>query len=123
MAKQNLRKEMESVLQALGLKDINNGVSTGLESWKPAGSRLESQSPVDGELIASVVQANKDDYEKVMVEQIKEESISHMNQIVQGYQENGMKEIGEQEITFVCKEYYLIDDAFLHKMIEWLESK
>ena len=67
MAKQNLRKEMESVLQALGLKDINNGVSTGLESWKPAGSRLESSSPVDGELIASVVQANKDDYEKVMV--------------------------------------------------------
>ena len=66
---------------------------------------------------------NIDDYEKVMVEQIKEESISHMNQIVQGYQENGMKEIGEQEITFVCKEYYLIDDAFLHKMIEWLESK
>jgi aldehyde dehydrogenase (NAD+) len=67
MAKQNLRKEMESVLQALGLKDINNGVSTGLNSWKPAGSRLESYSPVDGELIASVVQANKDDYEKVMV--------------------------------------------------------
>ena len=67
MAKQNLRKEMESVLQALGLKDINNGVSTGLQSWKPAGSRLESYSPVDGELIASVVQANKDDYEKVMV--------------------------------------------------------
>jgi len=66
MAKQNLRKEMESVLQALGLKDINNGVSTGLNSWKPAGSRLESYSPVDGELIASVVQANKEDYEKVV---------------------------------------------------------
>ena len=57
---------MESVLQALGLKDINNGVSTGLQSWKPAGSRLESYSPVDGELIASVVQANKEDYEKVV---------------------------------------------------------
>lgn len=57
---------MESVLQALGLKDINNGVSTGLHSWKPAGSRLESYSPVDGELIASVVQASKEDYEKVV---------------------------------------------------------
>jgi len=57
---------MESVLHALGLKDINNGVSTGLESWKPAGARLESYSPVDGELIASVVQASKEDYEKVM---------------------------------------------------------
>ena len=57
---------MDSVLQALGLKDINNGVSTGLNSWKPAGARLESYSPVDGELIASVVQANKDDYEKVI---------------------------------------------------------
>ena len=44
-----------------------------------------------------------------------------MNQIVQGYREDGLKEIGEQEITFVCKEYY--DDAFLHKVIEWIESK
>ncbi len=66
MTKQNLRNEMASVLQALGLKDINNGVSTGLNSWKPAGARLESYSPVDGELIAAVVQANKDDYEKVI---------------------------------------------------------
>ena len=66
MTKQNLRKEMESVLSALGLKDINNGVSTGLQQWKPAGARLESYSPVDGELIASVVQASKEDYEKVI---------------------------------------------------------
>lgn len=57
---------MESVLSALGLKDINNGVSTGLQQWKPAGARLESYSPVDGELIASVVQASKEDYEKVI---------------------------------------------------------
>lgn len=63
-----------------------------------------------------------DDYGKVMADEIKNDAISHMQQIVQGYQEDGLKEIGVQEITFTCKEYYLVDDAFLHKMIEWLES-
>ncbi|MFN3530194.1 MAG: aldehyde dehydrogenase family protein [Bacteroidia bacterium] len=66
MSNNNLRKDMESVLQALGINDINQGVSTGINSWKPTGARLESYSPVDGELIASVVQAGKDDYEKVI---------------------------------------------------------
>ena len=66
MATKNLRNDMEAVLKALQIKDINDGVSTGVHSWKPAGARLESYSPVDGELIASVVQAGKDDYEKVI---------------------------------------------------------
>lgn len=57
---------MEAVLKALQIKDINDGIGTGVNSWKPAGARLESYSPVDGELIASVVQAGKDDYEKVI---------------------------------------------------------
>lgn len=64
-----------------------------------------------------------DEYEKVMAEEVKKDAVSHMNQIVQGYREDGMKEIGEQEITFVCKEYYLVDDAFLHKIEEWIDSK
>ena len=66
---------------------------------------------------------NIEDYEKVMADEVKNDAISHMNQIVQGYREDGLKEIGEQEITFVCKEYYLVDDAFLHKIVEWIESK
>lgn len=66
MSNNNLRKDMDAVLQALGINDINQGVSTGIKSWKPAGARLESYSPVDGELIASVVQAGKEDYEKVI---------------------------------------------------------
>lgn len=66
MATKNLRNDMEAVLKALQIKDINDGVSTGVTSWKPAGARLESYSPVDGELIASVVQAGKEDYEKVI---------------------------------------------------------
>jgi len=64
-----------------------------------------------------------DDFEKNMVDEIKRDSMNSMNQIVQGYQDYGMKEVDEQEITFICKEYYLIDDAFLHKLIEWIESK
>ena len=70
-----------------------------------------------------IPEMNLEDYEKVMAEQVRNDAISKMNQIVQEYQENGMKEIGEQEITFVCKEYYLVDDAFFHKMKEWIESK
>ncbi len=66
---------------------------------------------------------NLDDFEKVMAEEIKKDAMDSMYQIVQGYQDDDMKEIGEQEITFVCKEYYLVDDAFLPKMIEWVESK
>lgn len=66
MKLKDLKKEMEGVLRQLNIQAVSNGVSTGSESWKPAGARLESYSPVDGELIASVVQASKDDYEKVM---------------------------------------------------------
>jgi len=46
-----------------------------------------------------------------------------MDKIVSGYMEGDLQKIEEQEITFVCKEYYLVDDAFLPKMIEWIESK
>ena len=64
-----------------------------------------------------------EDYIRVFGEEIGKKSTSDMNQIVQGYREDGMKEIGEQEITFICKEYYLVDDAFLHKVEEWIDSK
>lgn len=61
-----LKSEMEAVLRQLHIAPISHGVSTGSESWKPVGARLESYSPVDGELIGSVVQASSEDYDKVM---------------------------------------------------------
>lgn len=56
---------MQSTLKALGLKDINDGCSTG-QNWFAHGSTLDSYSPVDGKLIAKVKIATQEDYQKVI---------------------------------------------------------
>jgi aldehyde dehydrogenase (NAD+) len=56
---------MEKVLKTLGIKDINEGCSTG-QNWFASGSIVESNSPVDGKLIGKVKAATKADYEKVV---------------------------------------------------------
>ncbi|MCK7589342.1 aldehyde dehydrogenase family protein [Subsaxibacter sp. CAU 1640] len=56
---------IEKALKELGINDINEGTSTGSNSFSN-GDILESYSPVDGQLIAKVKSTTKDDYEKVM---------------------------------------------------------
>ncbi len=56
---------MQEALQQLGLKEINEGTSTG-NSWFSNGEIIESYSPVDGQLIGKVKTTTKEDYEKVM---------------------------------------------------------
>ena len=56
---------MQSTLKALGLKEINEGCSTG-QNWFSNGDLLESYSPVDGKLIGKVKTATKEDYQKVI---------------------------------------------------------
>lgn len=56
---------MNEALEKLGIKTINEGTSTGLENFS-SGEILESYSPVDGKLIASVKMSTAEDYEKVM---------------------------------------------------------
>ena len=56
---------MEQVLKSLGIKDLNNGCSTGSQFFAN-GTIIESYSPVDGKLIAKVQVANEADYEKVV---------------------------------------------------------
>jgi aldehyde dehydrogenase (NAD+) len=56
---------MESTLKALGLKDLNEGCSTG-KNWFSLGEPLSSYSPVDGKLIAKVKTATQEDYQKVI---------------------------------------------------------
>jgi aldehyde dehydrogenase (NAD+) len=56
---------MEQVLKSLGIKDLNNGCSTGSQFFAN-GTIIESYSPVDGKLIAKVQVANESDYEKVV---------------------------------------------------------
>lgn len=52
-------------LEKLGLREINNGTSTGSE-WFSNGETLESYSPADGSLIGKVKASTKEDYEKVI---------------------------------------------------------
>ena len=56
---------IEEALSQLGIKEINEGTSTGLNHFSN-GEILESYSPVDGQLIASVKTSTAADYEKVM---------------------------------------------------------
>jgi len=56
---------MQHVLKALGIKEVNEGCSTGL-NWFSGGEVIESYSPVDGKLIAKIKSATKADYNKVI---------------------------------------------------------
>ena len=54
-------------LKELGIKEINQGASTGLEWYgSEAGGEINVYSPVDGKFIAKVYQATEEDYEKVV---------------------------------------------------------
>lgn len=50
-------------LKTLKIKTVNNGVSTGLNWIKTKGEKIDSYSPVDGKLIASVISADKAAYD------------------------------------------------------------
>ncbi len=56
---------LKEALQTLGVKEINNGTSTGSNSFGN-GATIDSYSPVDGKKIASVSTSTKEDYDKVM---------------------------------------------------------
>jgi aldehyde dehydrogenase (NAD+) len=56
---------MPEALKALGIKEINDGTSTGSNSFS-SGKIIESYSPVDGQLIGKVKTTTAADYEKVM---------------------------------------------------------
>ena len=59
--KTNIKKS----LQALNIKDLNFGVSTGQDNFGE-GAKIDSYSPVDGALIGSVTSCSKSDYDKVI---------------------------------------------------------
>jgi len=56
---------MQAALQALGLKEINEGTSTGSNNFG-SGEIISSYSPTDGSLIGKVTTTTVADYEKVM---------------------------------------------------------
>ncbi|HSP83672.1 MAG TPA: aldehyde dehydrogenase family protein, partial [Gillisia sp.] len=56
---------IKQALKDLGIKDINEGTSTGANFFG-SGDIIESYSPVDGALVGKVKTTTKEDYEKVM---------------------------------------------------------
>ncbi len=57
---------IQDVLNALGISEENNGVSTGLAWQAGKGKRIASVSPVDGKLIAHVNLADRAGYDHVV---------------------------------------------------------
>ena len=56
---------IQEALEKLGVKEINDGTSTGSD-WFANGDIIESYSPVDGQLIGSVKTTTRDDYERMI---------------------------------------------------------
>ncbi len=60
--------EINEMLQALGIREFNNGACTGTEWLETTGEIIPSYSPADGSLIGNIRQATADDYEKIIRE-------------------------------------------------------
>ena len=59
-------KNIQEVIQNLGIQAENKGASTGAVWFNTTGAAIDSYSPVDGKLIAKINQGTADDYEKIM---------------------------------------------------------
>lgn len=57
---------IEAVLKDLGISKMNYGASTGSKHLSTKGNKIDSYSPVDGQLIGSIHAAKPADYAKVM---------------------------------------------------------
>ncbi len=59
---------MKEVLKELGIEDVNYGACVGLNNqWiKTNGEKITSYSPIDGQPLASVIQATTEDYSLVV---------------------------------------------------------
>lgn len=55
-------EEMKGILAQLGIQSTNSGASTGSNWMNTTGTKIDSISPVDGKLIASVNAATPADY-------------------------------------------------------------
>ncbi len=55
---------MQSVLEKLGLGDVNPGVFDG--EWRGGGTTIDKISPIDGRRLASIHSASDDDYDKAI---------------------------------------------------------
>lgn len=67
MAEVQTGLEIQEILDQLGIEPINRGASTGSYWFNTRGAQIDSYSPVDGKLIASVTAATETDYEAAIL--------------------------------------------------------
>ena len=58
--------DKSKLLSSLGLKDINQGSSTGYQWLNSSGKKSDVFSPVDGNKISSIIETDEDTYEKII---------------------------------------------------------
>lgn len=58
--------DMNKVLEALSLTYMNPGASTGLKDMAGSGAKIDSYSPVDGELIGSSGSITREEYDAIV---------------------------------------------------------
>ena len=61
-----IKSEISEIIKTLGIDDLNHGASTGSRWISTKGEKIDSFSPVDGELIASVNAGTEEDYEALI---------------------------------------------------------
>jgi aldehyde dehydrogenase (NAD+) len=66
MAEVQAGLEIQEILDQLGIEATNSGASTGSFWYKTNGETIDSFSPVDGKLIASVTAATEAEYQKIV---------------------------------------------------------
>ena len=54
---------------------------------------------------------------------LQEEVHSSMTKLVNGYKDNQLEKNTDQEIMFICKEYYLLDAGWLNQYKQYIESR
>lgn len=85
--------------------------------WKEKGGG--NGKFIDGEWVPD---KSFDEYMDDLKKQIKMDLDKNTTELVEGYREGGISEITHQEITFICDEYYLVDDAFLFKILKKIKK-
>jgi len=84
---------IQEVLDALGIKEVNPGTSTGSEYFSN-GEQIPSYSPVDGKLIGRVVSTSQEDYERVM--KTAEKAFEHWRTIPAPQRGEIVRQFGEK---------------------------
>jgi aldehyde dehydrogenase (NAD+) len=59
-------EKTKQILTRLGIREINSGVTTGTVWYEPKGELTVSETPIDGSIIAKVINATLEDYENVI---------------------------------------------------------